>query len=252
MINQSRYESVKAIFKNKGISCSEKYLILNANLFEVISYFTNGKLSDLELMEAFDVLDDLIMGRLPKYALGFPNEERLRIQFRMMEELPQTAGKLSDEEKIAFAFCVFHASCIQVYDEERDMIVNGIVDFDSIEHIKLLMEEEKSRRPEFFIPVLHKKEQTSGEFGYSKMNPICATSIPAAYSFLNRLRYSNGVVIYQRIGACRGIEGHLVDEYSVVVKTRSDLFPKTENIIIYIDAYSQENSKEAPRGFTLL
>lgn len=252
MINKNRYDSIKIIFQNKGLSLSEEGIKLYANFFEVISHFTNGKLSNLEMIEAFDFLNDLITQKFPQFAINVSQKESLNIQLRFMEQLPQTAGKLTEEEKIAFAFCVFHATFVKVYDEKNDSIVSGIVDFYSVNHIKMLMEDEKKKYPELFMSIYHKEQQPIGEFGYSITNPICVTSIPAAYSYLNRLRYSNETVKFQRIGSFSDINGRIIDGYTTEVTMSNFPFTEKRKITIYIDAYSLKNSKNVPSGFTLL
>ncbi|MDD3347122.1 hypothetical protein [Oscillibacter sp.] len=200
------------------------------------------------MFDAYDFLGDLITGQQPKYAIPVRKEDRIHVQLRMLEELPQTAGKLTIEEKEAFAFCVYYSICIQHFDEEAKTMSNGLVEFTSTEKFKELLDYEKGQRPSFFTENITVKKE--GKFGFSKGNPIETTSIPAAYQYLKRLRYKGTPVQCIRSCSCSGLSDHILDAYEITVTT-GVLFKRHEIHTVYIDSYASSTSTSAPEGFTL-
>ena len=96
-----------------------------ANVFEVIAYFVNNKLTDEEMFLAYDFLSDFLLNKKVEYNVFVSKEDRIRAQVRVMEEIPETAGKLTMKEKIGFAFCMYSAVCLQKYDEPSGTMKNG-------------------------------------------------------------------------------------------------------------------------------
>ena len=90
---------------------------------------------------------------------------------------------MSDEEKEAFAFCVWQANRVFTTDENGEM-VTCLLDFDTYDHIKLLYDEDRETKKDAY-PTNEKKDITTSkiqnEFGFSADNPICTTSIREAY-----------------------------------------------------------------------
>ena len=251
MSHSPRYEELKYIFNEKKISISDSDMKLYASMFDIISIFVHGKLTTWELVESFDFLSDLLMGKKPQYAVSIPKSERIRIQLRMMEELPQTAGKLTEEEKEAYAFCVFHATCIQVYDEQRQITVSGLTEFTSFEHIKKLFEYEKQMRPEFFLVDNRDDTMLDGLYGLEADYPIRLTSIPMSYAYLNCLYYGDSKISYSRVGSATNKYGELIDLYDVSVEEKKLFRKTTKTWTLYINAYAVKPIIKAPKGFTL-
>lgn len=250
MINEKRYEPIKKIFNERGLEFSEREICLYVDMFEIIAQLTHEKLTNEEMFEAYDILGDIIAGKAMRYAIYVSKEDRIHVQMRFLEELPQTAGKLTEEEKEAFAFCVYYSTCIGVYDEKTDTASSGLVYFTSVEKIVQLWRADKEMRPEFFGSGRENDSEKEGEFGYAIGNPIQATSVGAGYQYLSRLRYKGKKVEVERLGQMRGINDNIIDKYRVKVN-KGGLFAKTEEYIIYIDPYSPFNSTQAPEGFSL-
>lgn len=242
MISKKRYDSLKAIFESKNIFLEDKEIILNSNRFEVAAYLTNNKLTDLEMFQVIGFLQDLIRDYIPKYAAAVLPKDRIKIQYRFMEALPQTAGRLTQEEKEGLAFCVYYPHFVKVYNEKNGEVSSGIIEFDSIKNATIAFEEHKKRNPELYNqdPVL----QSSEKFGYSIDNPIQAVSVSSSYEYLRHLRYNNKPIKFHRLGSRGGKNGHIIDAYSIDIDIK--------NVVIYIDAYSPENSKKAPEHFTIV
>lgn len=251
MINTLRYQDVKKIFEKNKVALAEADIRLYADMFEIIAQLTNGKLTNEEMFSSFDFLSNLILGKEVRYAPVVRKEDRIRIQLRMMEELPELSGKLTEDEKRAFAFCVYQATCIQVYNEESGELQSGLTTFTSKDRIIGELNHEMSTCPEFFaVEAKSVLAHKLGKFAYSKDNPIQTTSIPMSYQYLNSLKYKGKPVKYERIGSFTGANGHLVDGYRI--NTKSGLFAKATEHIIYIDAYADTISQKAPEGFTLV
>lgn len=251
IISQTRYESIKQLFIANEIDMSDREIGIYANVFEIISYFVNGKLTDEEMFMAYDFLSDLIVDKLPKYAVHVPKEDRIRAQVRFLEELPYTAGKLTDEEKIGFAYCVWTAVCLRVLDEENDCTCNGIVLFDSIEHIENNYKHDLEERPDFFS--IEKQELViDDEYGQKIEKAINTTSVSMSYAYLDHLRYQGKPIKYKRMGSCVNSAGKMVDKYLIYTEKKT-LFSKKQVDItyLYINGYCNSTPKVAPKGFTL-
>lgn len=251
LINEKRYEITKQLFEKHNIDMSESDTRIYANVFEVIAYFVNNKLTDEEMLTAFDFLADFLLNEKVEYCVYVSKEDRIRAQVRVMEEIPETAGKLTLEEKIGFAFCMYSAVCLQVYDEQSDTINNGITLFDSIERIEKNLKLEQQRRPEFFV-IEKQSAKKADDYGYSAANPIKVTSIRMGYEYLEHLTYNGEPIEYKRIGSDY-FDGYAIDKY-IIFKTKGfGIFKKEEFIAeLYINPYSSSTPKIAPKGFKLL
>ena len=118
MISEKRYLSVKQLFKELGFdNLTDHEIELYADMFEIIAEFTHNKLSDREMITAYDILVDTADGRNFKFAVDVPKADRIKVQLRLMEELPETAGKLTLDEKEKFAFCVYYSYFIELYEK---------------------------------------------------------------------------------------------------------------------------------------
>ena len=251
MLNKERYHYIDSIFKSQGIQLSNEDVMLYADALESIASLLNSKLSDEEMVGVVDFLGDVITGKVPAVAVHVPQNERLMVQYPLMEKMVATKGKLTPTEKEMLAFCVYWMNCIQVYDEENDTIVSGLVDFTSVEKILSLYEYEKKQRPAFFSgaspsPVVNKET-----YGQSLENPVRVTSVSDAYAYLNMLRYNGQPVPYVRIGSFSGKDGHLVDKYALTITQRKFLSKKQVQVDIFIDAYATEAIILPPPDFTL-
>jgi len=149
MINPERYSEVKDYIENGRFDLTDNEIQLNADMIEIIGQLTNNKLSTKELLETVDFLSDLIKNKNPKLLLVEKND-RIKVQFRVMEGMQQVAGKLTPQEKEYLAFCVFWAYCVAVYDDENDITLSGLVDFTSVKKMKNEFKHYKKIRPDFF------------------------------------------------------------------------------------------------------
>ena len=251
IINKQRFEEIKLIFEQHNISLSLDDIAIYSNVFEIISQFVHEKLTNQEIFVVYDLLSDVVKNKRPDIIAHVPKVDRIRVQVRLMEELPETKGKLDLEEKIALAFCIYTGECIQTYDEDRNMMCNGIVLFDSFEHIKREFEYERQQFPSIF-KIEKRNIIFDSTYGYSKENPINVTSIGAAYYYLNKLRYNALPIKYDRIGSFINLNNDLVDGYDIFAEKKRLFKNKIIKIAtIYINSYCNEMPKVAPKGFTL-
>ncbi len=158
MLNTKRYNSIKQIMQENGICLEESDLCLYADMFEIIASLTGNKLSDLEMFQIYDILSDAITNKRQDLVEYVAKQDRIKVQLKLMEELSQTKGKLTIAEKQALAFCVFHSTCIYVFNEDKGVSESGLVEFTSVEKIKSLMDEDMKRRPEIYAQDQHSLE----------------------------------------------------------------------------------------------
>ncbi len=237
------FEEVKALCKEFGFSLPDRDIELNVNALNVMADLTNGKLTTRELFEAYDFLNDLITGKKPSYAIMGSTSESIRVQSRIMEEIPQTAGKLTPEEKELFAFCVYHITYGQVYNEKTGTISSGLVDFDSTEHVRMIYEDLRRLRPSLFTAATTCDSPVPDDYGLSKEHPVMLTSVRMSYMYLDSLCYRGQPVTYNRLGSTSNGRD-ILDVYDV---SSAD----GERWTLYIDAYADTPVKRPPKGLSL-
>lgn len=239
-------------FANDRIELTDNEIDLYANMFAIISKFVHGKLNFEEMYLTYDFLGDVVTERVPAFAASVPSEERISVQFRAMECMNDTADKLTLDEKLHLAYCVYHSLFVQVYDEENDKISSGLVDFDSAERIEMCFQDDCEMHPEryAFITEETKEVPADATFGFEKQNPIGVVSVSDAYAYLNCLKKPGYILRYDRICSCSGPHG-LMDQYAIYAVPENN--PNVEPIKynIYIDPYAQQNTLRAPEGFVL-
>lgn len=250
IINQQRFDEIKLLFEKNSINLSSDDIAIYSNVFEIISQFVHEKLTNQEIFVVYDVLSDVVKNNRPDIIAHVSKDDRIRAQVRLMEELPETKGKLELEEKIALAFCIYTGECVQIFDEARNMMCNGIVLFDSFEHIKNEFEYERQQFPSAF-KIEKRNIIFDSTYGYSKENPINVTSVDAAYYYLSKLRYNALPIKYSRVGSFSNLNNDLVDGYDIFSEKKGLFKNKIIKIAtIYINSYCDEMPKVAPKGFT--
>lgn len=251
MLSEAMYKEVKRLFHENEIEMENFEIELYANMFEIISIFTSRKLSVEEIFTSYDFLSDILHNRVPEFAVHVPKEERITVQLRAMELLEETKGKLTMEEKEKYAFCVFFANCVKMYDEKTNTVSSGLTAFTDMESILGEYEFEKETNPARF-QFLGEENNVPGEpFGYSINNPVLAVSVGASYDYLNRLYVSENEVSYNRIGSVANPSGGILDRYEITVTAKKILRKSSKKYLIYINPYASRTSTIAPEGFEL-
>lgn len=252
LLSEKRFNELKELFLKNDVGISEDSdIILYANVFEIISEFTHHKLTTTDIFYSYDFITDVAQNKRTDIIAHVAKEDRIRVMVRMLEECPETKGKLTIEEKVAFAYCANLGECTRVLNEETDMTHNGIVLFDSFEHIKAEFEYEKKIYPGRFKIILS-EARFDDTYGYSIDNPINATSVMASYFYLDRLRYNGKKIQHKRRGAFRNINNIAIDKYDVYVKKGLFKNELVKVATIYINANGHDMPKVAPKGFTLV
>lgn len=252
LLSQKRYDDVNQLLQDNGISLDDENRRWLSNTFEIISSFVQNKLTTAEIFSVYDLLSDVMKNSRPDIVVYVKKEDRIRVAVGLMEELVETAGKLTEDEKVAFAFCIMTGECTQVFDEEQGVIRSGVTLFDSFEHIKQELLYAMSTDPDRFD--MKKVEFVIDErYGFTVETAVHTTSVRAAYTYLASLRYNGQSVVFDRIGSFGNNAGQLVDGYKIFVEKKG-LFSKKkfEVATLYINSYCQDMPKVAPKGFTLI
>lgn len=252
LLSEKRFDEVKELFIKYDVGLSSySDIMLYANAFEIISEFTHHKLTTTDIFHAYDFISDVALNKRMDIIAHVAKEDRIRVMVRMLEECPETKGKLTVEEKVAFAYCVNLGECTRILDEEAGMTHNGIVLFDSFEHIKAEFEYEKAEFPKRFV-IADCPTRFDETYGYSMDNPINATSVRTSYLYLNSLRYQGKKIEYKRICSSKNNCGKIIDKYDIYAKKGLFKNKSVKVATIYINSYCDEMPKVAPKGFTLV
>ncbi len=246
------YRTLLDTFDLEQIGLTEYDMRLNAQMLSVVSHFVHGKLTPKELVTACDFLGDVVTGHALKFAVHVPPEEYISAQVRALEHLEETKGKLTMEEKMFFAFCVYNVHITRMYNEETGEVNTGLMEVTTIESAERAYQQNREMFPEryaFADEEVEDTEENEAPFG-SEENPVSVVSVSDAYDYLDRLRKPGYEVIYRRVSAVSGPHG-IMDKYQVAALPldNPDTLPKI--IELYIDPYATENSERAPEGFEL-
>ena len=232
-------------------SLGESGYKVNFLFFNALNQLLANSFTCHELFTIVDYYSDVVLGKRPEVAL-FAQKDRITGLCRLFPVDPKIE-KFSAATREVLAFTIFYAYCIQYFDEERQEILNGIVQLSSLEEVLKLYNFEKQNHPERFPLPKSKLPIPKGKFGYSAENPVQTASVSTSYSYLNRLCAKKGEIIsYQRCGSFTNHAGHIVDMYEIKVKQKKFLFFNDfATYKIYIDPYSQNISEIAPADFLL-
>ena len=254
--NVSEEEAIYRIlldtFDLEEIGLSEYDMRLNAQMLSVVSNHIHGKLTPKELVRARDFLGDVVTGHALKFAIDVPPEEYISAQARALEHLDETKGKLTMDEKMFFAFCVYNVHIVRVYNEETGEVNTGLTEVTTIESAEKAYQYNREMFPErysFAEKDVEEPDDNEAPFG-SEENPVSVVSVSDAYDYLNRLRKPGYEVIYRRVSSVSGPHG-IMDKYQVAAMPEDDTDGLPKIIELYIDPYAQTNSERAPEGFEL-
>jgi ribosomal protein L40E len=244
IINEERTEEIKRLLIDRGVDLPESDYQLYGNMFEIIAQLTNNKVDNRTMVDVFDVLSDLIQNKIPSFSAFILKGQEYKTQIRYMSE-KNLLQNLTDEEKEAFAFCVWHATRVFTMDDDGEMR-SCLIDFDSYDHIKALYDQDRRLKGDSY-PTNEKNNtpeaKKKGKYGYCVDNPICTTSIREAYDLIKKVSYYDEPVSISSRYSTSGPNGHMLDVYQLET-------PSGKSSKIYIDSYSYENSKELPEGFS--
>ena len=221
---------------------------VNYLYFSTLNELLGDALTLKEIFAVSDYYSDVALGKLPAVAL-LTQSDRITGLCRLMTEDPRLT-KLSDEKREILAFAIDYAFCTKYFDEAKQTILNGIAELSSLANLMKQYDIWKEARPELFLSTQAAPPPVSGEFGYSKDNPIQMVSVRKSYEYLRRLRAKDGEIIScERVGSVgTNSTGHIIDLYEIKVKPAGGT-SATRTFEIYIDAYAQKPSYIAPEHF---
>ena len=200
-----------------------------------LNELTHYKLSIQDLNEAFILLADMLIKNLT-----IPESDKIKLPFSALGTIEATRGKLTQQEKIIFAFCVYYAVCVELYDKKSGKMFSAVKELNSQESIIARLQNEITTHPEKFAFLNEKKSP----FG-SKDNPAQATSQTNARIYLTKLYTSQGKhVKFSKVTSLPGANKIMLDLYDI----KYDLSGETKEMQLYINPSSQINSTEAPEG----
>ena len=211
-----------------------------ARLLFVLNELTHYKLKVSELNEAYKVLVRLLLGKYPDIAADIKPYDVIRMPYAALDILSCSRGKLTDDERLLFAFFAYVSVRVKVEDE-NGKIHSGIIELRSPEIIGKRLQHEISIHPERFSFL---SPHPAKPFGTDKNNPVGVVSPEACREYLDKLRTNDGKpVSYARVCSLAGEGGAVIECYALSFSGGS--------MKIYINPHAPANTTEAPDGFTL-
>ena len=205
------------------------------DLLFILNGLTHYKLSVKDLNEAFILLADML-----EKNLNIPESDKIKLPFSALGTLESTRGKLTQQEKIIFAFCVYYSVCVELYDKKAGRMLSAIKELNSQESIIARLQQEINNHPEKFAFLSEKKSP----FG-TKDNPAQATSQTHARIYLTNLYTPQSKHIkFSKVTSVPGPNKIMLDLYDIKYDSPDGL----KESQIYINPSSQINSTEAPEG----
>lgn len=239
---------VEDYFESAGIPVREGDLPYYVEFFRISSELSGYRMDKWELLETFDFMRELLLGRKPEIAQQVAENARIILMFRIFEQLPQTRGRYDREEKIRLAYCFWRCLYKKTYNPDLDSFRPGASTFTSSGEILDLMDLEMQTEHRMFAIPNGIRRNEKMPFGYFRDNPIQATSEPAELEYLRKLRTKGGRRVgFRREGCRENVFGQLVDRFTITYHAGL-LDRKT---VLYFYGSSTLNSQEAPEGFLL-
>jgi hypothetical protein len=138
-------DEVKEFFEVKGTILDEIEYLSRKNFFNTCKIITNNKLENLEIMISNETMIELITNQRPDLEYVHHHTQLLAIQYEYFEKLPETRGKLTEEEKIKLAFANFATIYIITYDMNTGKPRSILDDFVTVEKFERLYNDYKGR-----------------------------------------------------------------------------------------------------------
>lgn len=136
MQTYDRFGEMKKLLDGNQLPCEEDELADYLQMFDVIDELTQEQLTMEEMVGAFAALAPVMKDPEVRTA-----RDKLKRMFAMLEELPETTGKMDRKSKLYFAFCVYAASNILSENDDKKHYFMGMPEFQSADYIKFKMEE---------------------------------------------------------------------------------------------------------------
>ncbi len=132
-------KEIKEFLDVKGISLeNEMEYLRRQNFFNTCAEITNHKLNNMELMSSNETMIDLITNQRPDLEYIDDPTQLISVQYKYYEQLSETKGKLTGEEKTKLAFANFASVYILVFDSISKKQKSILDNFKTIEEFERL------------------------------------------------------------------------------------------------------------------
>lgn len=130
-------KEIKEFLDMKGIRLeNEMEYLRRQNFFNTCGEITNHKLNNMELMISNETMIDLITNQRPDLEYIDDRAKLISVQYKYYEQLPETKGKLTREEKTKLAFANFASVYILVFDSISKKQKSILDNFKTIEEFE--------------------------------------------------------------------------------------------------------------------
>lgn len=252
MLSKQRHDEILTYLQSNHIEMPEEDIPLNADLFEIMGQLTGNKLSTAEMIDSYDRFTNILQGLEPKVAVHVAKADRIKTVISLIESahFPTLNGRLTEQEKEIFAFCIVDSFFVSVYDKEKGTTTSNIVSYTSVERVQKEYEYQKKTFPSYFSKKENNPFSAVG-FGVTKNNPILTTGISNSKVYLQNLKSTVGkITSITRSGSTFNDKKEILDCYQVSI-TKGKLFKKRFITVLYINPYASNNSTAAPENFIL-
>lgn len=248
VINEKFFYNMKEFIKENKLVLNEEEIICYANMLSVLNDISNNQFTFEQLINTYDFITDVIDGTRPDIMIVV---DKYRDIYRLLKRY-STTKNLDDETKKKFAFVIYKAKCVLVMDEETNQLIWNMRCFEKgTETILNEYEFELKEYPNKFEIMSSLSDPTKDDFGLSVDNPIEVVSVSTEYQYMQLLVTEEDIpTIFKKIGSTIHKNGKThIDIYELYVKK---LFGKNKVATLYISAYGNENTLNAPKGFKLM
>ena len=248
IISKKRFNEVQKHYaKKEGHISNDENLKWVSNFAEIVSEFTNHKLTTSVIMDSADYLDDMLCCSRDEIANGQDKKGAGRLMLKLINEMPRL-DSLTEEEKRWLAFCVITQYYPIVHSDNSNEKHKGLVLFTSVERIKAEYNENNG------FQYFETRDQLPGydpseSFGYSVKNPILAVFKRNLAFYLTKLMPKEGRLTVLQIDTVRGAFGEPLIKYEITVRKKPFSREGEKKRILYVNECSMENSNKAPEGF---
>lgn len=248
VINDEFFNNMNEFIKEHKLELNEEESKCYANMLSVLNDISHKQFTFEQLISTYDFITDVIDGTRPDIMLM---TDKYRDIYRLLKRY-STTKNLDDETRKKFAFVIYEAKCVVVMDEETEQPIWNMRCFEKgTEAILKEYEFELKEYPDKFEIMPSLSDPTKEDFGLSVDNPIEVLSVSAEYQYMQLLLTEEGKPItFERIGSTTHKNGEThIDIYEIYVKK---VFGKNKVATLYISAYGNENTLNAPKGFKLM
>lgn len=247
VINEEFFKNMNDYIKEFNLELTEEESKCYANMLSVLNDISHKQFSFGQLIETYDFITDVIDGLRPDIMIM---TDDYRDIYRLLKRY-STTKNLDDETRKKFAFVIYEAKCVAIMDENTNELIWNMGCFENgTEAILKEYEYEIKEYPSKFEILPSLSDPTKDDFGLSVDNPIEVISVSAEYQYMQLLETEEGKeIIFERIGSTTHGNGQTnIDIFEIYVKK---LFGKNKVATLYISAYGNENTLNAPKGFKL-